>query len=138
MPYNICLSLDPFDNYTHKTIQIKGTHPSLGLILQICKNRQIPQIIDCMKSTPAIRIPQWRTELKHGYIIAVNNIPVSTIDDIHQHIQHIREKGTQSVDIQIATLHKIAIYLQLGLPQLYHDQLNVIGKHLWDIKNNPA
>ena len=52
-----------------------------------------------MKSTPAIRIPRWRTELKHGYIIAVNNIPVSTIDDIHQHIQHIREKGTQYVDI---------------------------------------
>ena len=91
-----------------------------------------------MKSTPAIRIPRWRTELKHGYIIAVNNIPVSTIDDIHQQIQDLREKGTQSVDIQIATLHKIAMHPQIGLPQLYHDQLNIIGKHLWDIKNNPA
>ena len=44
----------------------------------------------------------------------------------------------QSVDMQIATLHKIAMHPQLGLPQLYHDQLNVIGKHLWDIKNNHA
>ena len=43
-----------------------------------------------------------------------------------------------SVDIQIATLHKIAMHPQLGLPQLYHDQLNVIGKHLWEIKDNPA
>ena len=30
------------------------------------------------------------------------------------------------------------MYPQLGLPQLYHDQINIIGKHLWGIKNNPA
>ena len=90
------------------------------------------------KSTPVIRIPRWRTELRHGYSIAINNTPVSTINDIHQQIQHIREKGIQSVVVQIATLHKLAMHLQLGLPQLYHDQLNVIGKHLWDIKNNHA
>ena len=113
MPYNICLSLDPFDNYTYRTIQVKGTHPSLSLNLHICETRHIPQIIDCIKSTPAIRIPRWRTELKNGYVIAVNNIPVSTIDDIHQQIQHIREKSIQSVDIQIATLHKIAMHPQL-------------------------
>ena len=26
---------------------------------------------------------------------------------------------------------------QFGIPQLYHDQMNVIAKHLWDIKNSP-
>ena len=26
---------------------------------------------------------------------------------------------------------------QLGIPQLYHDQLNIIGQYLWDIKNHP-
>ena len=26
---------------------------------------------------------------------------------------------------------------QLGIPQLYHDQLNVIGEHLWQLHNNP-
>ena len=26
---------------------------------------------------------------------------------------------------------------QLGIPQLYHDQLNVIGEHLWQLKNDP-
>ena len=103
IPYNICLSLDPFDNYTHRTIQIKGTHPSLGLNLQICITRNIPQITDCIKSTTAMRIARWRTELKHGYIIAINNTPVSTIDDIHQQIQHIREKGMETIDMLIVT-----------------------------------
>ena len=27
---------------------------------------------------------------------------------------------------------------QLGLPQLYHDQMNIIGQHLWDIQNDEA
>ena len=35
MPYNINLSLDPFDNYTQRTIQIKNSHPLLGLQLKI-------------------------------------------------------------------------------------------------------
>ena len=33
MPYNISLSLNPFDNYTHRTIQVKGDHPLLSLSL---------------------------------------------------------------------------------------------------------
>ena len=27
---------------------------------------------------------------------------------------------------------------QYGIPQLYHDQMNVIGKHLWEMKNDPT
>ena len=50
-----------------------------------------------------MRIARWRTELKHGYIIAISNTPVSTIDDIHQKIQHIREKGMETIDMLIAT-----------------------------------
>ena len=73
MPYNISLSLNPFDNYTYSTIQVKDTYPSLGLSLRICKNRNIPQMIIFFKSTPVMRIPRWRKELKHGYIMAINN-----------------------------------------------------------------
>ena len=27
---------------------------------------------------------------------------------------------------------------QMGIPQIYQDQMNIIGKHLWDIQNDPA
>ena len=87
MPYDINLSLDPFDNYTHRVIQIKGSHPLLGLQLKICKLRNIPQIVECLKGTPAIRIPRWRSEIKNAYIIAVDNQSVQTIDQIQQCIQ---------------------------------------------------
>ena len=26
---------------------------------------------------------------------------------------------------------------QLGTPQIYHDQMNIIAQHLWEIKNEP-
>ena len=67
-PYNISLSSKPFDNYTYRTIQVKDDHPLIGINLRTCTTRNIPQIIDCAKSTPATRIPRWRTELTNGYI----------------------------------------------------------------------
>ena len=137
MPYNISLSLYPFDNYTHRIIQVKGDHPLSGLSLQSCATRNIPQIVECLKSTPAIRIPRWKSELKNAYIVAVDNNAVKTIDQVKNQITIAREKGYKQVDIQIATFEKISMHPQLGVPQLYHDQLNIIGQHLWDIKNSP-
>ena len=87
IPYNINLSLDPFDNYTQRTIQIKGNHSLLGLKLQICKVRNIPHIVECLKGTPAIRIPRWRSEMRTSYIIAINNQSVQNIDHRQQYIQ---------------------------------------------------
>ena len=26
---------------------------------------------------------------------------------------------------------------QLGVPQMFQDQLNIIGEHLWELKNDP-
>ncbi len=27
---------------------------------------------------------------------------------------------------------------QYGIPQLYHDQMNIIGKHLWEMQHDPV
>ena len=137
MPYDINLSLDPFDNYTQRTIQIKGSHPLLGLQLKMCKLRNIPQIVECLKGTPVIRIPRWRSEIINASIIAVDNQSVQTIDHIQHCIQQVRQKGYDTIDFKIVTMSKITMHPQLGIPQLYHDQLNIIGQHLWDIKNHP-
>ena len=34
-------------------------------------------------------------------------------------------------------MHKQDIHPQLGIPQIYHDQLNIIAEHLREIKNDP-
>ena len=46
IPYNISLSINPFDNYTHRTIQVKDKHSLLYLSLQLCNTKNIPQIIE--------------------------------------------------------------------------------------------
>ena len=129
--------MNPFENYTHRTIQIKGDHLLLGFNLGACTTRNIPQIVDCAKSAPATPIPQWRTELKNGYIIAVDNNKVTTIDQVKDQMTKVRGKGCTKIDIQIAIFAKIAMHCQQGIPQLYHDQMKNMGQLLWDIKNNP-
>ena len=52
-------------------------------------------------------------------------------------ITKVRGKGCTEIDIKIATIAKIVIHPQQGIPQLYQDQMNIIGQHLFDIKNNP-
>ena len=76
-------------------------------------------------------------ELKNAYIVAVDNNEVKTIDEVKNQINIAREKRCKDVDIQIATFETISMHPQLGIPQLYHDQLHIIGHHLWDIKDNP-
>ena len=41
------------------------------------------------------------------------------------------------IEVGFATIQKSSMHPQLGIPQLYHDQLNVIGEHLWQLKNDP-
>ena len=41
------------------------------------------------------------------------------------------------IEVGFATIQKSSMHPQLGIPQLYHDQLNVIGEHHWQLKNDP-
>lgn len=43
----------------------------------------------------------------------------------------------QNVGGTFSTMDRQAIHPQKGIPQLYHDQMNVIAQHLFDIKYNP-
>ena len=93
------MSHNLFDNYTHPTIQVKDKDLLLGLSLRIRKTRNIPQIIKCLKSTPAIRIPRWKTELTHDCIITIDNKSVKTIDQVHYKIQNARNNDLETVGI---------------------------------------
>jgi hypothetical protein len=64
-------------------------------------------------------------------------INISNIDDITNIIKKARDHNELKLKIHFATIEKQVMFLQLDIPQLYHDQLNIIGEYLWDIKNNP-
>ena len=135
----IQLSHDPYDNHTFRSIDIRPSdkHPTLGLNIDICKNRDLPLLIGIEKGTSATRIKRWKSELRNGYITHVNDIPVRNIDEIKTHIAKAKDNKEKSVKVGFSTINKQAIHPQLGIPQMYHDQMNIIASHLWDIKNSP-
>ena len=139
MPYDLHLSSDIFDYRTHRNIDIRPNDkdPLLGMQLEQCTDRQLPQLLECLRGSSSIRIPRWRSELRHSYVTHVNDIPIHTIDDIKLHVTKAITNLEASIKIGFATIERQAMHPQYGIPQLYHDQLNIIGRHLWEIKNDP-
>ncbi len=136
---SIYLSHDPYDNHTHRVVDIRPSDrdPFLGLNIEICKHRHLPKLIDIKPATSASRIKRWRSELRDAYITAINGIAVQSIDDIKHHLAKARSASESSIKIGFSTIQKQAMHPQLGIPQLYHDQMNIIGTHLHDISNSP-
>ena len=75
--------------------------------------------------------------MRDAYITSVENKPISTIDKFHKCIKTARKNGVQELEIGFATIECSLMHPQLGRPQLYQDQLNIIGEHLWELQNDP-
>ena len=138
LPYDIALTSNPFDTYSSRVINVTGQDDLLGLRLTNCPNYSLPKLMRCEKSTPAARLQRWRSELKGGYIRSVNDTPTTTVDDVKKEIARSRARGDTSLTIHFALIDRIAFNSQTGLPHMFYDQLNVIGRHLFDIKHDPA
>ena len=52
-------------------------------------------------------------------------------------MEQAKQQGAKEIEIGFATVEKASMHPQLGVLQLYHDQLNVIGEQLWDLRYNP-
>ena len=80
MLYNITLLSDPIDNNIHVEIPMKGNHDTLILIVRHTPdigNRV--QLIECKKSTTAVRIPKWRSMLRYAFITSIQGHNINTI-----------------------------------------------------------
>ena len=92
------------------------------------------QLLACEKGTPAGRIDKWRTTLQNGFILQCNDKPVQTIAQLQK---IIKECDKEHLTLKIGTIDKQALHPQKGVPQLYFDQLNHIGQHLFQMKYDP-
>ena len=137
MPYNIGFSDSPLDNKTFRTVETFGKDECLGFDLQMCPNFGIPKVNDCKRSTPCAQLPRWRSQLRNAYITSVNNIPVATVDEFKAKVRQARTDNLKNIEIGFATIERTAMHPQMGIPQLYQDQLNVIGEHLWELRHDP-
>jgi deoxyuridine 5'-triphosphate nucleotidohydrolase len=138
-PYNINLSFSPYDNHCHRNVKIRAgdIDQYYGLKIVLCPDRNIPQLKECKPGTSSIRIPRWRSELRDAYITYINDTPIHNMDDLNNIFQKIRSTNQDQFKIGFSTINKQAMHPQLGIPQVYHDQMNIIGEHLWDIAHDP-
>ncbi|MFN9982997.1 MAG: hypothetical protein ACK53Y_23915, partial [bacterium] len=135
MPYNIFLSTDPFDDTLSIMVKDFGSHETMGMVLEQCEHRNRPRLCDILPSQPRSRIKNWRSTIRNGYIIQIEEHITATIDDIKIAIQKSRDLQLPELQIQIALDIKPAgIHPVEGLLQLFVDQLHIIHNHLQDIR----
>ena len=137
-PYDIYFCTDPFDATMEVDVPIKGDHPTLGILSAYCDSRQRLQITDMAISTPGSRIKSWRTVLRKSYILKFNDFAVQTQEDLEHAIQQTRLRKMLKAKLIIATDKSYGVHPMEGILQIHFDQLNVIAKHLEDIKREEA
>ena len=54
-PFSIHLSSDPYDHILTIRLTNSGNHPHRGLLLEICPERGLPKIKECLPCTPAAK-----------------------------------------------------------------------------------
>ena len=131
-PYSIWLSSDPFDNRITTTVDVRGDHPTLGLITQMCPNRNAVQLIDVAKSTPSARIHNWRSTLRFAYILEINGRKIDKPEDIIQEIEKGRSAKLFKLQVTFGTERKYGINPMDGNLQLHFDQMNSFAKHIYE------
>ena len=126
-PIDFELTSNPFGSSVDITILLKGDHPTLGLDLVHDDDNNRITLASCISSTPAARIPRWRSTLRHATIVAIDHVPINTIDDIKSSITSSRSSSAKHTTITFMPLEHVNIRPDTNIPQIHFDQLNVIA-----------
>ena len=144
----IILSNNPYDNEIDVRIPAatrkkRTNHPTMGIVMDICPHRGLPILSTIEKSTAAAKIGKWRSTIRNGYILGVNNIKipekitvpserVAFIKDLlHKASQHDEE-----ITLQMGLIDKLNLHPSEGVPMIYQDQLATIGRHIHEMKED--
>ena len=134
LPYDLELSSDPYDSHTHRIVRLDSRSPTLGMKIENCDKRNLPILKACLPGHPSARIPNWRLELRNSYITQINDEPVKSKVDIIKAIASSRLLKMKDIKITFSTLDRQSLHPQLGIPQLYHDQMHIIAQHITNIQ----
>jgi dUTP pyrophosphatase len=105
VPPSIWLNGDPFHHCIDISIDIKGLHPTLGLLTkQMEPYHHRLQLIDMAKWTTAHKLPRWRSILRRVIILSVNQKTISNETDLKTYIDMARQAGNKHITIQFATI----------------------------------
>ena len=123
---NVYLSPDPYHHAFPETLDLcrfdSAKHPTAGMNLITTDDRVF--LSSMAKSTPAGKIPWWRSRLRQAWLIKINDIPISSILDVRKYIADLEQiKATKCTLLFSHTEVKHGLTND-GIPQINLDQLN--------------
>ena len=96
----------------------------------MCTTRNAIQLTDIGKSTPAARIQNWWSTLRHGYILEVQGTKVHSEKELETAIAKARKEKLFKLTVTFGTEKRYGIHPVDGNLQLHFDQLNAFAKHV--------
>ena len=60
------------------------------------------------------------------------------MDDICQNITKARSANEEEITVNFALLQMTSTHAETGLTQLFYDQMNIIGQHLYEVNHDPS
>jgi hypothetical protein len=132
------LSCDPFDSSFDQSLSLSGNDPLCGLQLTVDPWRGRLQLQSCTPGTPAARMHCWRSRLRSAYLLAINDVLVTSVDDVTAAIATAWHHSTQTCILRFAQDGTRPSMSAHGIPQLYFDQLTHISQHLSHLRASPT
>ena len=131
---NITMSSNPFEDVLTIECRIKGNDSLLGLDLDDRSHADRLILIQCKKGTASARIPRWRSQLRGAVLTKIEGLRVKTKVDAIKVIEESKKQSKKLIQLTFATVAKVHIHPQKGIPQLFHDQLNILSTHQQELR----
>ena len=132
-PQNITMDSDGDGPYLEIELRVKGDNETLGLNVHTNTAGHII-LKDCIPSTPAAKIPKWRSTLRNARVKQIYGQDVITREYIITAIRQAKECSEMFIKCKFATEKSVDIHPQKGIPQIHFDQLYVIAKHHYEAR----
>ena len=100
----------------------KYDKPSGGMKFVTAGKRLILQHME--KSSPGARIPRWRSRLKQAWLISINEIKVSTVEEVTRVLARLVADGHKFCTLLFAHPEVKHGLTNTGIPQVNLDQVN--------------
>ena len=126
----VYLSPTPYCNAFPKSLVIGKSRmrgqPTAGMAFKEENGRLI--LLNILASSPAARIPRWRSRIRGAWLIAVNGVTVSTIKEVEALLLDVPREHCPLLFAHSEVQHGLT---NDGIPMINSDQLN-IRHHLDD------
>ncbi len=122
----VYMSSDPYGDDVIRTLPLRGLqscrHKAAGIGLKEENGRLLLEHM--VKSTPAAKIPRWRSELKGAWLKSVHGHEVKTIADVHRVFDDLSRLELKECELIFAKLEVKQSLTEEGIPQVNIDQIN--------------